>query len=1105
MTEPLDLTSNYTGGDYVYKMGGNGFTVVNGKKQIDCSHMVNLLLKGAGYNIPYEDTRVMESSTYYTTVLPQDVKRGDIALWINATPNSSGSPLFHTGIVEDFNPATTSGHIFGAQTSTGPAKVVFGPKPPSYFWPVATKFLRAKEEFRSGATPAATPVPAAALEGSAQQINFQFPIRKPDGSHYQLEELYKALEQETSGHYLLGNHGFWHGGIHISEKSAPQCKHKEPVRCIADGEVVAYRLNNSYLASTFQGDSECTHLQYSTSFCLVRHQYESPKRAPEASAKPKINWVGRNVQIATNRNARDVATKTLGKTGNFECLMPAGTELQILKVQDELLDGYHFANAKLIKGVLNGKDKTGSPVSLTTGSDIWFAAFDKHGDIIKAGDKSAIFTDSTPAPAAEAKPTSTQPATNTLSFFSLYMHLLPYEQYPSKDNRANRRLTIKASDLNVRQEANLTGEPLGYITSGAEVEVLSSSTGYRKQPADTTTYELAQVKILSKEVKKAGQQTAKVGDIVWLALNKSEAGKPVQHYAKERHNNTLARPSYWKGQVKARLTKRIPAFKNATDDDSLRIGLVAENSVLEYHTSTLKRVTRNGQQQLMAECSIISGGLWDKPFCPATIWVVIDTATAELTPDAPSDFDSVVIGAIPIKAGDPIGYLGLYETPGSAKGGKNSLHQVHVEVFTADAKLESFLKNPAGISAGRKYVRASQGKPLYNKTGTEQQPIFTASGQLLRENYCAAQEQVKLLKGSDGKEWFCLKLNTGSSTAGAYIAKPDAEVISQHDWEKLGFQIIKETNGNADGFLDPEATPDFYQSLYQQIDQVGNQDGRVTPDEISRALKDHKLRDRWSKLIGYHPTEWQAKSDEPKWLKMNELLKDSPELLRHEKERIDNLVFWDEMAGAMQVALPKQIYHFHPIEFISSLSDYGSIGIEEARIRAFLRLIRVGEGTVGTDAYDRLFGGQSFIKDFGRNYNDHPRILITKSNKAGKEYKSSATGAYQIMQYVWDDPAIIKLRETHKITDISPKMQDRYAIAIIKDRRNALLDIMNGEIEIAIGKCNKEWASLPGSPYGQPTLTLEEEKKHFGIILTEELAGKSDLAIKIGDIDDLIN
>jgi muramidase (phage lysozyme) len=897
--------------------------------------------------------------------------------------------------------------------------------------------------------------PSNSSQGDEQ--NYQLPIRKSDGSHYQPEELYKALEQETSGHYLLGNHGFWHGGIHISEKSAPQCKHKEPVRCIADGEVVAYRLNNSYLASTFQGDSECTSLQYSTSFCLVRHQYESPKRAPVTSAKPKINWVGRNIQIASNRNARDVAAKTLGITGNFECLMPAGTELQILKVQDEQGDGYHFANAKLIKGVLNGKDKTGSPVSLTVGSDVWFAAFDKKGDILKASDKSEIFTDITPAPLADTEPASTQPETNTLSFFSLYMHLLPYEQYPNHDNQANRRLTIKASDLNVRQEANLTGEPLGHITRGAEVEVLSSSADYRKQPADTTTYELAQVKILSKEVKKAGQQTAKVGDIVWLALSKTEAGKPALHYTHDLPKNTLTRPSYWKGQVKARLSKRLPAFNNATDADNQRIGLLAENSVLEYHTSSLKRVPRNGQQQLMAECRIISGGFWDKAFCPAgPIWVSIDKETAELTPETPCDFDSVVISSTPIKAGDPIGYLGLYETPRSAKGGKNSLHQVHVEVFTDDAKLESFLKNPAGISSGRKYVRASKGKPLYNKTGTEQQPIFTASGQLLSENYCAAQEQIKRLKGSDGKEWYCLKINTGSSTADAYIAKPDAEVISQHDWEKLGFQIIKETNGNADGFLDPEATPDFYQSLYQQIDQLGNQDGKVTPDEISRALKDHKLRDRWSKLIGYHPTEWQAKSDEPKWQKMNGLLKDAQELLRHEKERIDNLVFWDEMSGAMQVGLPKQVHHFHPLAFINNLQSSG--GKSGWAHSAFAKLLGKVESNNDYTAYNRTYQNPKRVESyFNTNLTKMTIAQVMAKQSNGDMF---ATGRFQIVTNTLKE-AVNSLNLDVSLMydeDMQDKIFNEY---LITKKRPAIIKYLEdgGTVEDAIYAWAMEFAS----------------------------------------------
>ena len=46
------------------------------------------------------------------------------------------------------------------------------------------------------------------------------------------------------------------------------------------------------------------------------------------------------------------------------------------------------------------------------------------------------------------------------------------------------------------------------------------------------------------------------------------------------------------------------------------------------------------------------------------------------------------------------------------------------------------------------------------------------------------------------------------------------------------------------------------------------------------------------------------------------------------------------------------------------------------------------------------------------------------------------------------------------------------AVALIK-RRGALADVIAGRFDSAIAKCNKEWASLPGSPYGQPTLTLD--------------------------------
>lgn len=758
--------------------------------------------------------------------------------------------------------------------------------------------------------------------GSSQTDDkkYQFPIRKSDGSHYALEELYKELEKESSGHYLLGNHGFWHGGIHFSERSAPQCMLKQAVRCMADGEVVAYRLNKDYLTSIFQGEKECNNLRYSTSFCLVRHTYESPKRPPEKKPAPTVDWTGKTVRLLSARNGRDVASTKLGKTGNFEALMPAGTELQILRTHDN--EGMRFALAK-IKAALPGRDRGGSPVTRAASSEIWFAAFDKKDAILKGTDKQAIFKDVPPPPPAEAAPKkkAEKPETNKLTFFSLYMHLLPFEHYPLKEGENHRRLRVKAKGRNVRKEANLTGEPLGQVELGAELEVISISPGHRVKPGDTTTYELAQVKILSKGVKKAGVQTAKAGDVVWMAISKTEPDKAEEHYAEEIPQQKRVRPPYWKGKVKARLKKRAPAFSAAEDTAEKKIGQLTENSVLEYATDAVKRVLREGRQQIMAPCTIVSGGFWDTPVCPSgPVWVAIDSDVAELTPDDPTDFDSVTTCAIPIKAGDPIGYLGLYETLASPRGGVKSQHQVHVELFSTDPNLETFLKNPAGLKDGKQYFRVAKGKTIHNKSGPDAAPVFTPSGQVVDENYVIAPNQTKLIKAPDNKEWYQIKVNTAATPMDGFIAKQDGEIISQYDWEKLGFQIIKETNDNADGFLNPQAIPEFYKTLYTQVDQLGNKDGKVTPDEISLALKNTKLRDRWAKLIAYHPTEWQAKSDDAKWQALDTMLKDAPEVLRHEKERIDKLVFWDELAGAMQVALPKQVHHFHPLALMDSLN-----------------------------------------------------------------------------------------------------------------------------------------------------------------------------------------
>lgn len=168
-------------------------------------------------------------------------------------------------------------------------------------------------------------------------------------------------------------------------------------------------------------------------------------------------------------------------------------------------------------------------------------------------------------------------------------------------------------------------------------------------------------------------------------------------------------------------------------------------------------------------------------------------------------------------------------------------------------------------------------------------------------------------------------------------------------------------------------------------------------------------------------------------------------------------------------------------------------------MRAFLRMIRIGEGTQRQRGYETLFGGSSFVKDYGRDFSDHPRIKIRRGG-----YVSSAAGAYQVMGYTWDDPSQAALRTRYEISNFSPVSQDRYGVILLRYKRSALSEIKGGRIRAAIEKCNKEWASLPGSPYGQPTVQWDRVLAEFDVYLQDEMAGRSDLALPIGGIDDLL-
>ncbi|APR83023.1 EF hand domain protein [Minicystis rosea] len=77
--------------------------------------------------------------------------------------------------------------------------------------------------------------------------------------------LYDLNEKGEGGYFPIAANNFWHGGIHLDTE--------KPIVAVADGEVVAYRINKEPVQIELGGAK----LPLSTSFVLVHHERWTPK------------------------------------------------------------------------------------------------------------------------------------------------------------------------------------------------------------------------------------------------------------------------------------------------------------------------------------------------------------------------------------------------------------------------------------------------------------------------------------------------------------------------------------------------------------------------------------------------------------------------------------------------------------------------------------------------------------------------------------------------------------------------------------------------------------------------------------------------------------
>jgi len=159
--------------------------------------------------------------------------------------------------------------------------------------------------------------------------------------------------------------------------------------------------------------------------------------------------------------------------------------------------------------------------------------------------------------------------------------------------------------------------------------------------------------------------------------------------------------------------------------------------------------------------------------------------------------------------------------------------------------------------------------------------------------------------------------------------------------------------------------------------------------------------------------------------------------------------------------------------FLTHVSSSSAGGAWELprNVRAFLDTLAFAEGTRAN--YNYIFTFVTF-----NSYADHPRRKICSGGLC-----STAAGRYQFLSKTWDG-----LAPGLGLGDFTPPNQEKAALEIIR-RQGAYNNVLRSSVyenfTAALQKLNTTWASLPGSPYGQPTHPTAELWRYYRTALAK--------------------
>lgn len=875
-------------------------------------------------------------------------------------------------------------------------------------------------------SPTTTPPPA--HEELKPTQSWSYPFAPGKGKSINTAEQYLALMAEaTGGFYPWGRNGLWHGGIHFDGATAGVLEQGTGVKAIASGEVVAYRLDSRFQVLDYPDGKQAP---YSTSFVLMRFKLALPP-AP----------------------------------GTSSAAAPPADEVQTFyALYMHLLDWESYRNGDVPR------------------PHFWHGK--PHFRVADRAKDQQVRPRPKPAGISADEPSEVR-----LSELGL-PNTTQREAQGHMDNLVDAATMPLLTGLHVREKASASSAILGILPRGSEVEVgpinargwaqirqIIAGTPVGKLWGESPDPALVQGWVYTRELESLIAPDALDQVVIVDPPFRVQAGDVLGHqggYAHYRDAGPLPPESAGPPLVHLEVftDDAFPAFLAKSRSRADTLPAPSKPVLVIAAGARLVAETPHADGQLDAGVKVKETA--DSPHSGR--WVRVQALK-----DAVSADDS--------------------RRPGmGGKTGKASM-PVGDPVWIERSEL-----------ADTSRVRRSWSRfPLQLSAATEGPAGF---GLALTRDSLDRHAALDKAVDEHGVPWWRVTVGTaqGAALRGWVCGKDHPQTSWQSPWAWPLFETVDATDASlldcfkrilyVTGAVLPEDREDFshaaagvkesalVRALEEVIEQQDKSDGRLTAVDIKKALRLPWLAQPLSRLVVKYESEWGGSTE--KWTKLETVMKTEQSQKRWQAEvgRIRKLCWWDEVASGIKDFPAKAVvWHLHPIGLVGGFNVL-KLSIEEARVRAFLRVIRVGEGTELDKGYQTLYGGNVFS-----GYADHPRLKIT----AGK-YTSTAAGAYQILEKTWNE-----LVKKYGFKDFSPENQDRAAIKLLI-RRGALDYIKRGDIEHAIrgdGKAkgsNKEWASQPESPYGQPTMTMERAEKLFYKFLEEELNGNTTIKCPVGSL-----